>query len=68
MMKVPTSWIGKNLIELNVRRRFGVNIIALTDAAGNVDVSPSPDRVFTAGEKVSVIGNDEDIARVMNEK
>ena len=24
--------------------------------------------VFTAGEKVSVIGNDEDIARVMKEK
>lgn len=67
-MKVPASWIGKNLIELNVRRRFGVNIIALTDAEGNVDVSPRPDRVFTAGEKVSVIGNDENIARVMKEK
>ncbi len=67
-MKVPASWVGKNLIELNVRRRFGVNIIALTDVDGNVDVSPRPDRVFAVGEKVSVIGNDENIEKVMKEK
>lgn len=28
-VKVPKSWIGKSLRELNVRARFGVNVIAL---------------------------------------
>ncbi len=67
-MIVPHSWDGKNLIDLNVRRRFGVNIIAITDRDGNVDVSPAPTRVFVNGEKVSLIGSDENVAKIMKEK
>lgn len=67
-MIVPHSWDGKNLIDLNVRRRFGVNIIAITDRDGNVDVSPAPTRVFANGEKVSLIGSDENVAKIMKEK
>ncbi len=67
-MNVPASWAGKDLIGVNVRRRFGVNIIAITDNDGKVDVSPMPTRIFAEGERVSVIGSDENIEKVMKEK
>ena len=67
-MVVPPSWMGKSIIEVNVRRRFGVNIIAITDKDGKVDVSPLPTREFTDGDKVSVIGSEENIEKIMKEK
>jgi len=67
-MIVPHSWVGKDIIGVNVRRKFGVNIIAITDKDGKVDVSPLPTRVFSDGEKVSVIGSDTNIEKIMKEK
>lgn len=66
-MAVPESWVGKDLITLNLRKSFGVNIIAVRYCDGRLDVSPSPTREFNAGEIVSVVGDDHDIER-MTEK
>ena len=64
-MKVPQSWCNKSIIELDVRKKFGVNIIAITDNDGKVDVSPRPDRVFSANENVSMIGTEENIKKIL---
>lgn len=61
---VPDSWIGKNLIELDIRKKYNVNVLAVNDSDGNVAVSPVPTRVFGKGEKVSVIGTTKDIQRI----
>lgn len=66
-MTVPESWVGKDLITLNLRKAFGVNVIAVRYNDGRIDVSPSPTREFNAGEIVSVVGDDNDIDR-MTEK
>lgn len=65
-MVVPESWIGKSLVGLNLRRTYGVNVIAVRGTDGVVDVSPSPDRVFVKGERVSVVGNDDEIEKMTN--
>ena len=66
-MAVPESWVGKDLITLNLRKTFGVNVIAVRYCDGRLDVSPSPTREFNAGEIVSIVGDDHDIER-MTEK
>lgn len=66
-MVVPEAWVGKDLITLNLRKAFGVNVIAVRYTDGRIDVSPSPTREFNAGEIVSVVGDDNDIDR-MTEK
>lgn len=66
-LTVPDSWVGKDLITLNLRKTFGVNVIAVRYIDGRIDVSPSPTREFNAGEIVSVVGDDNDIDR-MTEK
>ncbi len=68
-LMVPEEWYGANLIELDLRRKYGINVIAVTrmgdDDEEIADVSPSPTRVFASGEKMSVIGSDRDIDRII---
>ena len=60
----PKNWIGKDLIELSIRKKYNVNIVAITDADGEVNVSPIPTRAFSWGDRVSVIGKEKDIERL----
>lgn len=68
-MKVPDEWTGQNLIDLDIRRKYGINVIAVTRAGDNAiaDVSPAPTRLFSKGEKMSVIGADKDIEKLMKQ-
>ena len=52
---VPESWAGKTVTEVDVRRKYGVNIVALKKN-GTVDPVITPDTVFTAGETLLVLG------------
>lgn len=58
---VPEKWIGKTVIELDIRKKFGINIIAITANDGTVTVSPSATRPFMKGDLVSIVGSDEQV-------
>lgn len=60
-MKVPREWDGKNLMQLDLRKKFKLNIIAYRHK-GQVDV-PMPDTVFTADDVVFVVGSSRDIQK-----
>ena len=61
--KVPDAWEGKSLFDMDIRKKYGVSIIAVRSAEGErtVDVSPNPTRKFKCGEMISVVGEDKDI-------
>lgn len=67
-MHIPAAWVGKNLIELDLRRREKVNVIAVRAPGMAVDCAPSPTRPFTAEDTVSVIGLDDDVERLTAKK
>lgn len=50
------SWEGKNLKELNVRAKLGVNILAVR-RNGRMDVSPAADFGFQIGDVIVVLGD-----------
>lgn len=58
---VPHKWIGKTVIELDIRKKYGINIIAITAEDGTVTVSPSATRPFMKGDLVSIVGSDEQV-------
>ena len=66
-IRVPASWNGKNLIELEIRRKYGVTVLAVNDAGGNVTVSPMPTRPFENGDLISVIGTEKDIDKLITQ-
>lgn len=52
----PGSWVGKNLRELNVRAKLGLNILAVR-RNGEMDVSPAADFAFDSGDIIVMLGN-----------
>lgn len=61
--EVPEKWIGRNLIELNPRKKFGFNVIAkkMGKGHGNIEANIDPDSRFERGEHIIVIGRNEDL-------
>lgn len=53
---VKDEWCGKNLIELNLRRKFGLNIVAIKSGE-NVNVNVNPEQVLDNQSTLIVIAN-----------
>ena len=53
---VPKRWINKSLIELNVRAKLGVNIIAI-ERENKINVSPGADYRLLEGDILVVLGD-----------
>lgn len=65
---VPASWIGKTLIELNVRRKYGINIIAIcNEDHSKINISPEPERVFKEDDMITMIGSDKSIDKLVSD-
>lgn len=54
------EWVGRNLVELELRRIYGVNIVAIK-RDGTIHVSINPNGPFLDGDVVIAIGSNEDI-------
>lgn len=64
----PESWCGKTLLELNVRARYDVTVIAVhRKGEEELTVAPGANYVFQPGESAVVLGRYEDINR-LNER
>ena len=59
-LKVPQKLIGKNLIE-DLRKKYNVNVVAIR-SGNEMLVPPPPKHVFSANEKIFVIGTNETLA------
>lgn len=63
---VPEAWIGKSLIELDVRRRHGITVLAVGNynaesRSVSMDLSPDPSKPFTGDETVALLGENKAI-------
>lgn len=59
----PKSWVGKTILELNVRAKLGVNIIAVENS-GKTNVSPSANYRILAGDIMVVLGDNKALETV----
>lgn len=59
----PKSWIGKTILELNVRAKLGVNIIAVKNEQ-TTNVSPSANYKIVAGDIMVVLGDNKALEAV----
>ncbi len=53
---VKDEWCGKNLIELNLRKKYGFNIVAVKKGE-NVDVNINPEQILDSETTLIVIAN-----------
>lgn len=57
-LEVRPEWIGKSILELNLRKKYAINVVAIRKG-GNVDVNVRPDTVLEGDMKLIVIANSE---------
>lgn len=61
-LEVKPDWVGKNLIELHLRKKYSINVVAIRkDDAVSVDIDPHAP--LQAEDKLIVIANTEKLAK-----
>ena len=53
----PKSFSDKSLIQLDVRKKYGINIIGIKDKNNEVNISPAPDSVIREGDTLIVVAD-----------
>ena len=61
-VEIPESWIGKTLAQLDLRRKYRVNVIAVRRKEGLM-ADMDPDEPFINGGTILVIGKDADVQK-----
>ena len=54
---VPKAWIGKTVVELDIRKKYNINIIGVKQN-GKTNVTVTPDTLLSEGKTLLVIGED----------
>ena len=62
-LDVKNDWVGKSLIELNVRKKYGINIVAIRKGDG-VHVNIDPEAPLESDMKLIVIANTAKLAKL----
>lgn len=55
-ISVRPEWVGKSLMDLNLRRKYGINIVAIRRGEG-LAISIDPERPLSKDERLLVIAN-----------
>ena len=62
-LDVKPEWLGKNLIELNLRKKYSINVVALRKGE-SVSVDIDPRAPLQAEDKLIVIANTEKLSKL----
>lgn len=64
---VPTTWKGKSIMEVNVRRKYKINIIAVK-VDQILQPTPGADYVFGMNDHIVVIGKANDVLKLTGKR
>ena len=62
---VPSSWVGRTIVELSVRQKYRINILA-TKHDGKLEPLPGPNHVFLADETIFILGDNKDVQKFLH--
>lgn len=66
-LAILKDWIGKTIIEVNVRKNYQLNIIAIKTGT-SLNPVPGADYVFTKDDHIVVIGKLADVAKITSKQ
>ena len=59
---IPENWIGKSIGQIDIRKKYGINIIAVKQGS-KLDLTVTPDMVLREGETMLVLGETKSIQK-----
>lgn len=63
-MIVPDEFDGKTIAELEMRRRYGLNLLAIKNEGDKMEINPLSNRRLYKGTLIVVVGSNQDINRL----
>lgn len=61
---IPDSWIGHTVLDLAVRQRYNLNILAIR-REGQVTPLPGPNHQFSRDERIILLGGEKDVQKFL---
>ena len=61
-VKVPDAWCGKSIGQLDIRRRYGLNVMAVKRGS-DMEIAVGTDYVLEPGETMLVLGRQDDVRK-----
>ncbi len=66
---LPPSWAGKSLLQLAIRRKYNVTMVAVKKAGSDkTEINLDPDRPFESGDIVTLLGSNKDTVKLAEVK
>lgn len=62
-LKAGPAMVGKNLRQLDIRNRYGCNVMGIKDASGAMNIAPSADNLIQDGDVLVVVGKNDNLHR-----
>lgn len=66
-VQVPPHWVGKNVIQLSVRSKYNINVLAIKEK-GHIRPLSDPSHLFVEQETLLVMGHNDDVAKMLGLK
>ena len=63
-ISVPPQWVGKNMRELNLRVRYGINVMAIRHVGGDISVAPQGIDALEKDDVLVAIGSNASISKL----
>lgn len=60
---VNDEWVGNSLRELNLRARYGINVMAIR-SGGEIIITPEPTEIIKYGDILVVIANNQELGKL----
>lgn len=61
-LEVPAEWSGKTVIQLDIRKKYGINLLGIRDA-GRLNMSITPDTALYSGTSILILGHQKSIQK-----
>lgn len=62
-IRMKEDWIGKSLVDINMRRQYQVSVIAIR-RNDELDINVEPDRILMKDDVLVIVGNNSDIKKI----
>ena len=63
---VPDKFDGKTIADLQIRNKYGLNLLAINSQDKNFTINPKPSTILKKGRIIVVLGSNQDINRLPN--
>ncbi len=64
-MPLPDAWDGKTLVELSLRKKYGINVIGV-ESKGEVRIDMRPDEKLHSGMQLFIVADRKHSAKLLN--